>query len=141
MKETKVTKQKMNPFNILNGLNYPGQLYSEEKVKLSGLNIYLLLNFIKNNSIGLQLSEYLNENWRIPFYQMYLIAFFTFQRFKIRGVRWIKAEKNIKYDKLTTIQKYYQCNYLTGIEFLKVLPDEEIKRIEDYYKTGGTRNV
>lgn len=132
---------KISPFKILGALNHPGQLYSKEDVKASGLNIYLLLGFIKNSNIGLQLAQYLNENWRIPFYEMYLISFFTFKRFKVNGVRWIKTEKGIKYDKCEIIQRYYQCNYLTGLEFLRVLPEEEIKRIEDYYKTGGTRNV
>lgn len=132
---------KLQPFTILGALNYPGQLYSEEQVKESGLNIYLLLFFIKNSAVGLQLSQYLNENWKIPFYQMYLIAYFTFQRFKISGVRWIKSEKGIKYEKCEVIQRYYLCSYLTAIEILKTLPEEELKRIETYYKKGGRNDV
>lgn len=139
--KVKTNTNKIQPFTILGALNSPGKLYSEEDVKKSGLNIYLLLGFIKNSSIGLQLAQYLNENWKIPFYQMYLITFFTFKRFNVSGVRWVKMDKTIKYDKVEMIQRYYQCNYVTGIEFLRVTSDEELKRIEDYYKTGGSRDV
>lgn len=132
---------KLQPFTILGALNDPGQLYTEEQVKESGLNIYLLLGFIKNNAIGLQLAQYLNENWKIPFYQMYLVAFFTFKRFRINGVRWVKMEKGTKFQKAETIQRYYLCNYPTALEILQTLPDEEIKRIEDFYKTGGRSNI
>jgi len=142
------SKTKLSPFTILGDLNCatyaggkPQKLYSEEQVKESGLNIYLLLTFIKNNNIGLQLAQYLNENWKIPFYQMYLITFFTFKRFKVSGVKWIKMDKGIKYDKCEVIQRYYHCNYLTSIEILRTLSAEELKRIESLYKTGGRNNI
>ena len=133
-------EKKLSPFDILNDLNKK-ILHSEQEVIESGLNIYLLLMFIKNNNIGLHIANYLNENWKIPFYQMYLLTYMTFKKFNISGVRWIKSDKGIKFEQAENVQRYYMCSYLTALEYLRVLPDEELKRINDIYKTGGRSDV
>ena len=141
VKTPKVAKEpneekKLSPFDILNDLNRK-VLHTEAEVKEAGLNIYLLLMFIKNHNIGIHIANYLNENWRIPFYDMYLFVFMTFKQFNVSGVRWIKSDKGIKVEYAEIVQRYYMCSYLTALEYLRVLPDTELKRIIDLYKTGG----
>ena len=141
VKESKpVSEKKISPFDILGDLN-KGILHSEIEVKESGLNIYLLLMFIKNNNIGLHLANYLNENWKIEFYQMYLMTFFTFKKFNVSGVRWIKSEKGIKYEDAEVIQRYYLCSYLTALDYLRVLNDSELQKIKEIFKIGGKSDV
>ena len=140
-KKEKVSEvTKLSPFDVLNDLN-KHILHSEIEVKDSGLNIYLLLMFIKNNNIGLHLANYLNENWKIDFYQMYLFVFFTFKKFNVSGVRWVKSEKGLKYDQAENIQRYYHCSYITALDYLRVLPDSEIEKINQMYKHGGKSDI
>ena len=131
---------KINPFDVLNGMT-KGKLYSEEDVKASSLNTFLLINYMRGSKVLLPLAEFINSNWKMNFYDQYLLSFFTFKALDIRYMKWIKADKGIKVEYIQDIQRYYSVNYKTAFMYLEIMKDEDIDYIVDFYKTGGKRNV
>lgn len=127
------------PFNILFDLNN-GKLYSEEQVKEAGLNTFLLINFIRTTPSLLPLAEFINSNWKIPFYNQYLLVYFSFKNLKLTNVRWVKSDKAIKIEDVELIQKYYYVKYRVALDYLQVLNDKDIEHIRTFYKRGGKKD-
>lgn len=130
--------QELTPFTVLFDMNR-GRIYSKEDVIKSGLSSYLLLHFIKTHPILLNVASYLNQNWRMPIYDMYLFVFLTFKRYKITDVRWVKSDKLQKPEDISLIQKYYNVSYKVASRYLDALSKEELEFIKDYYSTGGVK--
>lgn len=141
-------QKKLNPFTILGHLNcfttnqYNGKklnnyqkLFSEEECKEAGLEKFLLLQFLKNNNLLVNVAVYLNENHKMKFYDMYLFAFFTFKQYNIGDVQWIKSDKFSKPEDVEMIMKYYKVGHRTALNYLDLITGEslkEIKKLFDY---------
>ena len=124
---------KLTPFNILFNLN-KNILHSEEDVKASGLNYFLLVNFIRTCKPLLPLANYLNNNHKMPLYQQYLLVYFAFIETGVSNVKWVKSDKALKIEDIDIIRKYYYVNYRVAISYLEVLQKEDIDRIKEFYK-------
>ena len=131
---------KVKPFDILFSLAKQ-KLYTEEEVKQSGLNIYLLLTYIRSSPVLLPVAQYLNENYKMKFYDMYLFVFFTFKRFNIQNVRWVKGDKLAKPQDVEMIQKYYYVKYKVAENYLTRMSKEDLDYIKEFYRTGGSKDV
>lgn len=110
------------------------ELYSEEDVKKSGLSIYLLLQFIKSEPRLINIAIYLNENYKMKLYDMYLFVFFTFMYAEIGGVSWVKGKGKPKSPEDTElIQKHYRVDYHTAFKYLDRLNKKDIFEIAKIY--------
>ena len=149
MAKEKIKKEtKLSPFTILGHLNcfntnqYNGKkmnnyqkLFSEDECKQAGLSAFLLIQFLKNNNLLINVAGYLNENHKMKFYDMYLFAFFTFKQYNIGDVQWIKSEKFSKPEDIDMIQLYYKVGFRTAQTYLELMDDnslKEIRKIFDY---------
>ena len=129
----------VQPFDILNGLNRK-ILYSAEEVQQAKLKNYLLLTFIRGNNILLPIANYLNENRKIDIYSQYLFVYFSFVRFNISNVKWIKSDKTPKQEDIEMIMKYYYVKYTVAQTYLERINKKELNHIKEYYRTGGVNN-
>ena len=110
------------------------ELYSEEDVKKSGLSIYLLLQFIKNDPKLINIAIYLNENYKMPIYQMYLFVFFTFMYAEIGGVSWLKGKGKPKApEDIDLLRKHYRVDFNTAWKYLDKLNKKDIFEIAKIY--------
>lgn len=139
--------QKLSPFTVLSGLNtytisqYNGKrssgtqrLYSDDEVKESGLDIYLLLQFIKNDPILINIACYLNEHHKMKIYDMYLFTFFSFKHAEIGGINWIKSLKSKHPADVKLLMRYYKIGYSDAMKYLDFIDVDnlnEIKKIID----------
>ena len=145
----KKKEQKLTPFTVMGALNtwqinrYNGnrinntqRLYSEDDVKESGLSHYLLLHFIKNCPQLIDITCYLNENYKhFKIYDMYLFVFFTFKRMELGAVEWVKSLGKYKApEDIEAICKYYRVKPKIAEYYLDSMTKERllyIKRIFD----------
>jgi len=128
----------LTPFNILFNMN-KGIFHTKEEVISSGLNVFLLLQFIRATPILSGVAGYINKNWKMNIYDQYLFVFLTFKRFNIKNVTWIKSEKIQKPEDVEIVQRYYNVSYIIANRYLLSLTKEKIKEINDYYDTGGVK--
>lgn len=133
-----MSDKKLNPFDVLFAMN-KGQLFTKEEVKDSGLSSFILIHFIKAHPILINVALYLNKNYRMDIYDMYLFVFLTFKRFNIKNVRWIKSEKMNKPEDIDVVMRYYSVGYKIANQYLDALPKKKIKEIKEYYDVGGAR--
>lgn len=146
-KEEKPKKDSNLVWNILSDLNtyqihrFNGKrindtqkLYSELEVKQSGLSSFLLLQFIKNEPMLLGVAEYLNENYKMKIYDMYLFVFFTFMYAEIGNVQWVKLTGKMKMpEDIEILQKHYTIDYHTACRYLDIMSNEDILEIKKIY--------
>lgn len=146
-KETK-KETKLSPFTILGHLNcfttnqYNGKkmsnyqkLFSEDDCKEAGLSAFLLIQFLKNHNLLINVAGYLNEHHKMKFYDMYLFAFFTFKQYNIGDVQWIKSDKFSKPEDIEMIMLYYRVKYKVALDYLEYMDEnslKEIRKIIDY---------
>jgi hypothetical protein len=129
---------KLTPFNILFDMN-KHKIYTKEQVQESGLNSYLLLQFIRSHPLLINIASYINQNWKMPIYDQYLFVLLTFKRFNIKGVSWVKSNKLSKPEDVEMLQRYYNVPYMTASRYLQELPKQKIKEIKEYYDKGGIK--
>lgn len=128
-------QKKLTPFNILFGIPKKKE-FSREDVKKSGLSNYLLLNYLKSNNVGVCIGEYLNRNWRIPFYDQYLFALHLLPK-QVNYIDFVKQEKVIPNDDLELIRKHYCIDEESAREYYKMISDKQISYLKKLYKTIG----
>lgn len=121
----------MTPFDIMGDLGK--RIYTQEEVE-ANLNIYLLIQYLKCSPITISFAEYLNSNYKLDIYQMYLLAYYALPK-GVR-IRWIKTDKNAKDEDIILMQEHYVCGREVAMQYLELLPKEEFKRIEKMYQHG-----
>ena len=122
----------MSPFDILNALGK--KLYTKEEVD-SCLGINLIINYLRNSPVTINLAEWLNRHYKLSVYQMYLLAYYSFP--KGLSIRWITTTKNVKDEDVEMIQEYFVCSKQTATEYLSLLSESDFKRIKRLYQFGS----
>jgi hypothetical protein len=96
---------------------------------------YLFLRYFSNDPTGLILVSELNVRKNIPKKWEY-----WFMRYMMpESIRYIRFNKKDKFEDeqfLENLCHYYKCNDRQALEYLEVLPEEEVKRIKDMYRHG-----
>ena len=121
----------MNPFDILNDIPKK-RLHTKEEVE-KYLNIMLLVKYLSNNNIGLYIGEYLNRNYSMPIYDMYLFAFYILPK-SVNRIKYNKREKFVKCEDYEYIMTYYNCSYKVAEAYYKRMSNKEFKRISSLVK-------
>lgn len=117
----------MTPFDIL--FDIPRKkLHAKEDVE-KFLDINLLVKFLSNHHIGLSIAKYLNENYSMKIWDMYLFAFYILPN-SIKKIQYNKREKEVKCDDYEYIMEYYNCSYDVAGRYYKLMSDVEFKRIK-----------
>ncbi len=144
--------EKVNLFDILTGMNTyyinpkngkrvnNGQrAYRKEQVMTSGLSIYHIMTYISATPQLLPVAQYLNEHYKTPLYDAYMLTFFYFQKLDIGNVKWIKKE-TINEDKdIEMIQQYYYVSRDVANSYLNRMSKKGIDRIKEFYDVGGKK--
>lgn len=96
---------------------------------------YLFLRYFANDPVGLVLVSELNVRSNIPKKWEY-----WFMRHMMpKSTRYIRYNKKDKFDDeefLNNLCDYYKCNDRQALEYLKMLPDDEVAKIREMYKSG-----
>lgn len=105
---------------------------AEEYDKISP---YLFLRYFSNDPVGLMIVNELNVRNNIPRKWEY-----WFMRDMMpKSTRFIRYSKKDKFDDehfLEHLTHYFKCNDRQALEYLDILPDEEIDKIKDLYRGG-----
>lgn len=117
----------MTPFDILNDIPRK-KIHTKENVE-KYLDINLLIKFLSNNATGLSIAKYLNENYNMKIWDMYLFAFYILPH-SIKSIKYNKREKVVKCDDYEYVMEYYNCSYEVAERYYKLMSDKEFKRIK-----------
>lgn len=120
--------KKLTPFTVLFDLPKK-KLYTREEVKQSGLNIHLLLNFLKFHPIGVSIAEYINRNWSMNIYDMYLFAFYVLPK-QVTRINYRKKDVEEKIVDLDIIKEHYMVDDTTAKEYLSLIDDKTLNKIK-----------
>lgn len=110
------------------------KLHLREDVE-AHLNIYMLIRYLNSHRVGINIAEYLNQNYQISLYDAYLFAFYALPK-QITEIRWVKGEK-IKKDKdIELVQAYYVCSRDVAETYLNILDDKSLKYMSRVISRG-----
>ena len=122
-----------NCFNIISSAVDRKFIPAEEEYEK--MTPYLFLRYFSNDPTGLIIVSELNVRKNIPKKWEY-----WFMRLmmpvSIRYIRYNKKEKFEDEDFLNNLCHYYKCNQRQAIEYLNILPEQEINKIKDMYRQG-----
>lgn len=117
----------MTPFDIL--FDIPKKkLHAKENVE-KYLDINLLIKFLSNNATGLSIAKYLNDNYSMKIWDMYLFAFYILPN-TIKKIKYNKREKVVRCDDYDYIMEYYNCSYEVAGAYYKLMSKEEFARVK-----------
>jgi len=126
----------MSPFEIMG--DFGKKLYSEEEVN-ANLGIYLMVQYLKCHPVTLPLAEYLNSNWSLNVYQMYLLAY-NMVPAGLR-IKWIKTEKASNDEDVLLIQNHYVCGREVAVSYLELLTPSALDEIRKLYQHGSMKQA
>ncbi len=118
----------LTPWMVLNSIIDKKKTYTQEEVEQQ-LNLSLLIKYLSNNNTTLGIAEYLNNNYRMSLYDMYLFA----QNITPKSVGMIKYNKREKEEKIVDIEyimEYYNTSYNVGLQYYKEMSDKQFDKIK-----------
>ena len=115
------------PFDILNDIP-KNKLYDKQDVE-KHLNISLLIKWLSNHNVGLSIAEYLNRNFRMNIYDMYLFTFYILPT-NIKKIKYNKRDKKEPLDDLKYITQYYNCSEEVAKDYYRQMSDKSFKKIK-----------
>lgn len=125
--------QKLKPFDVLGAMT-KNKLYTKEEVE-NCLDVNLLLKYLRGNRVTIFIAEYLNRNYQMEIYDMYIFAFYTIPP-QLKYIKWVKTDKKVDDEDLLLLQKHYICNEDVAKVYLNLLDETSIKRIKRLYTKG-----
>ena len=128
--------KKLTPWDILFKLPGRKHLFSEEEVKESGLDVYLLIQFLASNGVGVHIAAYLPKYHKMRFYDMYMFAYYMLP-IQIGNIKWAKREKKTQDEVVDMFQDWYGCGREVAEKYLEISSKEEIQKIKDMTTVGG----
>lgn len=126
----------MTPFEIMG--DFGKKSHTEEDVN-ANLNIYLLLQYLKCHPVSLPLAEYLNSNWTLTIYQMYLLAYNMVPA--STRIKWIKTDKITNDEDVSLLQDHYVCGREVAISYLNLIGKDGLNDIRKLYQHGSVKQA
>lgn len=124
--------QQLTPWIVLNSIIDKKKIYSQEEVEQQ-LNLSLLIKYLSNNSTTLGIAEYLNNNYRMSLYDMYLFAQSITPQ-SVGRIQYNKREKEEKIEDIEYIMEYYNTSYNVGLQYYKEMSDKQFEKIKSIVK-------
>jgi len=128
------TNKALSVFDVLSNITSTKPILSEAEVIGSGLNNVLLLQYLSSNIQTTPIAQFLNVNWKIGIYDMYIIA----KDMSINGrVTYIKREKyidDIENKCIYPIMDFYTVGKDVARDYYQVMSQNHIDYLNDISK-------
>jgi len=124
----------LSVFDVLSNITSTKPILSESEVLGSGLNTVLLLQYLSSNIQTTPIAQFLNVNWKIDIYDMYVIA--KDMSINIR-VNYIKREKyidDIENKYIYPIMDFYTVGKDVARDYYQSLSENHIEQLNDISK-------
>lgn len=97
-------------------------------------NSYGIVRQLSNNDDCIQHANFINMNSHLDKRMQYMFLRGSIRKKFRRAGKWKNPDAT---QSEQAVMEYYQCNHRRAKEYCKMLPDDEIKRIEQKMNTGG----
>jgi len=121
-------------FKVINTITSKQKVCTREEVYKSGLNLAVLIKHLASSPATVGIASYLNRNWKLDVYDMYLFAYANAKKCRVQYVK--RDKKEMKSEQAEIVMEYYNVSYDVAKKYLVSLDDLQYNTIEEIVKAS-----